>query len=83
MSHKQKAVERAKELGVTLEIGGTRYMEVNLSAPDGKILKGPQMHMTVNVNNGHDAEAMWKAVLDDMAQGLEDCENQECDICEH
>lgn len=80
---KQMVEARAKKLGVEIEIGGGRYFEVNLTAPNRKILNGPQLHMTVNEQSGGCSRSeVWEATLSDMAMGLDDCMDDDCDTCE-
>jgi hypothetical protein len=74
---------KAKELNVEVEIGGGRYFTVDLTAPNRKILRGPQLHMTVTEQSeGISRDKVWEAVMEDLSRGLEDCTDDDCDTCE-
>ena len=77
---------RAKALGVTIR---TRkdpdqlFHEIELSAPDGYLLKGTGTHHSVSCGSGDPQPfaALYPLALNDMAMGLERCDDAQCDIC--
>lgn len=82
MTLQQKAEARAKELGVTLEISGGRYTELLVQAPKGRVFVGSQLHEAVLEKNAFFSGNIWKAAIEEMAMGLEDCSEKGCDWCD-
>ncbi len=84
---RQNVIARANELGCTItHLGVTvsgRMWEGLVDAPKGKVFASNGCHfVTVSVFCGKGAaEAVYKAILDDMEMGLETCEDPDCEYC--
>ena len=81
MTLKQKALARARELGVEVIVSRdwqfpNAIAEVQLEAPDGYHFTGLGLHCAVTPGEpgeSDNARGVWRSVLTDMAQGITPC----------
>lgn len=81
---KSEVLRLAKALGVEVEEdldsnGGSIYCD----APAGKVFAAdPDLHGIVARYFTGDKPEAWADLLNRMSEGLEDCELEDCDVCE-
>lgn len=79
LSYKQKAERLAAEMGVTLTVTSGAWSEVTGQAPTGSIFSGPGTHEVVASSDY--LSPCWRAIYEDLADGIESCDEDDCDTC--
>jgi len=92
MITKRHVTKRAEALGVTVAflkdsgkaLRGTIYHEIILTAPEGQVFAGLDIHEVVisSPADGAPMEALYEPALRDLALGLEACPDAACEWCE-
>ena len=88
---KQQVVRRAQELGVTVafhkdsgrSVRGEVFHEIVLTAPESKRFAGADVHERIVGSHvdGAPMETLYPSALDDMGDGVETCDDIECEWC--
>ena len=83
MAKKRTLIERAKALGVYLDVDDPSH-KVSITAPDGKVFAATGCHFHDIYNRppgAWKASEMYDSLMEDMSMGIDDCEIEDCGIC--
>lgn len=85
MSYRQKVLNKVKELDATLIERGDNVSgwDISIDTPPGFVWAGLGLHGVVaaQFNNYPPKKELWRALWEDIKNGLEPCDIEDCEYC--